>query len=161
MSRLASAERSWACSCWVSISTSTSPAFTREPDSKRTALTTPGRSAASITPWTGSALPPARRDCGHFCASSVSTTARRAPVTASGGGPLGTEAILSTISFALMPAKATMATITATMATMKRLNTRASVRHKRPKARPRRKMKRTPPRAKRILERSMGEGVGK
>ena len=79
-SRWASIAASWARSCRVSSSTSTSPAFTALPESKAMRATVPGRSALTVTPCTAAAVPMTFRVAGHFsCFATI-------VVTAVGGG---------------------------------------------------------------------------
>ncbi len=89
-SRADSAAASCASSCRVSRCTSTSPAFTARPESKKIFSTMPGWSALTVTPWTAVTVPIAFTVADH--ASGRATVV----VTASGGGlnafPIATAA---------------------------------------------------------------------
>ena len=88
--RADSAAASWASSWRVSRWTSTSPARTARPESKKIFSTMPGWSALTLTPWTAVAVPIAFTVDDH--ASGRATVV----VTASGGG-------LNAAPFAMAP----------------------------------------------------------
>ena len=76
----ASAAASCARSCLLSSRTRTSPLFTARPESKSISLTTPGRSALTVTPCAAATVPIAFSVVFHDAGWTTTV------VTASGGG---------------------------------------------------------------------------